>query len=308
MASSRLKTDPRWRVASSRLKTRSALARGELALPDGSASERLTPQRYKVQFTASEEYVRLVEEAKALLSHSVPRAGLDEINLRAMRALVAELERQKYAVTARPHQRARVTPTLAAPVTEAHGAHERVGEGRAAPVTEGYTAHERVNEGRAPARYRAVRAGSLSCSSTSRSESERAAELVREWEPAAEPATDVEHVRPRWRERYVAAGIRRSVFARDEGRCTHTADSGQRCRETHELELHHLKAFAQGGAHSEENLTLRCRAHNDLAAEKDFGRDFIELARDSTEHEPWATQGAARGDNPAGPARKPSLS
>ena len=24
-----------------------------------------------------------------------------------------------------------------------------------------------------------------------------------------------------------------------------------------------------------ENLTLRCKAHNDLAAEHDFGRDFM---------------------------------
>ena len=37
---------------------------------------------------------------------------------------------------------------------------------------------------------------------------------------------------------------------------------------THGIELHHLKAFAEGGEHTEENLTLRCRAHNALAAEE----------------------------------------
>jgi hypothetical protein len=63
-----------------------------------------SPQRYKVQFTAGEEYVKLVEEAKALLSHSVPRATLDEIQLRAMRALVAELKRRKHAVVAPPQK------------------------------------------------------------------------------------------------------------------------------------------------------------------------------------------------------------
>jgi hypothetical protein len=41
-------------------------------------AEPLSPQRYKVQFTAGEEYVKLVEEAQALLSHSAPRATLDE--------------------------------------------------------------------------------------------------------------------------------------------------------------------------------------------------------------------------------------
>jgi hypothetical protein len=70
------------------------------------------PQRLKVQFTANEEYVALVEEAKALLSHSLPRADLAEIHRRAMRNLVAELKRRKYATTAR---RARAATTVGAP-------------------------------------------------------------------------------------------------------------------------------------------------------------------------------------------------
>jgi 5-methylcytosine-specific restriction endonuclease McrA len=88
----------------------------------------------------------------------------------------------------------------------------------------------------------------------------------------------------------VTAAIRRAVFALDQGRCTYTSVLGQRCDETHGLELHHATAFALGGEHSKENLTLRCRAHNTLAAEADFGRDFVALARDSTDHEPWVAQ------------------
>jgi hypothetical protein len=90
---------------------------------------------------------------------------------------------------------------------------------------------------------------------------------------------------PRQRGRYVPAAVRRAVFQRDAGRCTYTDASGQRCRETHALELHHVTAFAQGGEHTEANLTLRCRAHNALAAEADFGRDFIELTRASNDDE-----------------------
>jgi hypothetical protein len=67
--------------------------------------------------------------------------------------------------------------------------------------------------------------------------------------------------------------------SRGTTRCTYTDASGQRCRETHSLELHHLEALARGGDHSEENLSLRCRAHNALAAEQDFGRDVIERAK-----------------------------
>ncbi|HVJ16853.1 MAG TPA: hypothetical protein VM686_15540 [Polyangiaceae bacterium] len=78
--------------------------------------------------------------------------------------------------------------------------------------------------------------------------------------------------------------MRRAVFSRDQGRCNET---GQRCRETHGLELHHLRAFALGGELTAENITLRCRAHNTLAAEEDFGKELIERAKDSSEHESW---------------------
>jgi hypothetical protein len=49
-----------------------------------------------------------------------------------------------------------------------------------------------------------------------------------------------------------------------------------------------LVPFARGGEHRLDNVTLRCRAHNALAAEQDFGRDFVALARDSSQHETWA--------------------
>ena len=65
-----------------------------------------------MQFTASEEYVKLVEQARALLSHSGPRPALDELHLRAMRALVAELERRKYAVTEQARKRLSATEVL----------------------------------------------------------------------------------------------------------------------------------------------------------------------------------------------------
>jgi hypothetical protein len=92
---------------------------------------------------------------------------------------------------------------------------------------------------------------------------------------------------PRRRGRYVPADVRRAVFERDEARCTFIDDSGRRCPETHRLELHHLLAFARGGDSTEENLTLRCQAHNALAAENDFGRDFVDAARASPPHDPW---------------------
>src|SRR6188768_2195440 len=60
------------------------------------------PLRYSVQFSAAEEYVQLVERAKALLSHAHTKSSLEEIHLRAMRLLVADLEKRRFAKTARP--------------------------------------------------------------------------------------------------------------------------------------------------------------------------------------------------------------
>jgi hypothetical protein len=39
------------------------------------------------------------------------------------------------------------------------------------------------------------------------------------------------------------------------------------------LEYHHEQAWARGGATAVDNLSLRCWAHNALAAEEDFGRE-----------------------------------
>jgi 5-methylcytosine-specific restriction endonuclease McrA len=208
----------------------------ELQSPEP-APARLEPQRYLVQFEASEEYVELVERAKALLSHTAPRADRGELHLRAIRCLVAELERQKYAVTARPR-------SLTAGGSE--------------------------------------RNASSQLESRQEREPSPRSDFPQEREP---PRTSK---RPRQRGRHVPAAIRRAVFARDAGRCTHTSDTGQRCRETALLQLHHTKAFARGGEHRLENLTLRCRAHNALAAEDDFGKDVVAQARDSRPHEPWA--------------------
>jgi hypothetical protein len=73
----------------------SALARSETAPVTG-------PLRYGVQFSAQEEYVQLVERAKALLSHAHGKSSLEEIHLRAMRLLVADLEKRRFGTKARP--------------------------------------------------------------------------------------------------------------------------------------------------------------------------------------------------------------
>ena len=66
-----------------------------------------------VQLTTTEEYVQLVERAQALLSNTLPAAAFEQLHLRAMQSLVAELEKRKYAVTtrSRDHAIARHAPS-----------------------------------------------------------------------------------------------------------------------------------------------------------------------------------------------------
>ncbi len=76
--------------------------------------------------------------------------------------------------------------------------------------------------------------------------------------------------------RHIPVAVRREVWERDGGRCTYVDERGQRCRETAMLELHHERAFALGGPPTAANISLRCACHNRLAAEHDFGREFME--------------------------------
>jgi len=164
------------------------------------------PQRYRIEFTASQEYADLLERAQDLLSHAVPNRSLEAVHLRALRLLVEKLERRKYGA-----------PRTDAPTTTQAPAQR---ESSAMPVESKKRAHK-----------------------------------------------------PRQR---VVAAVRREVHDRDGALCTFVDDTGQRCRETRLLELHHVHAHARSRDDSAGNLTWRCQAHNALAAEQDFGRACIE--------------------------------
>jgi hypothetical protein len=77
----------------------------------------------------------------------------------------------------------------------------------------------------------------------------------------------------------IPAAIRHTVWLRDRGQCTWVHPGGSRCPERGMLELDHIKMWCRGGDHSEDNLTLRCRRHNQVAAEQELGTGFMAQAR-----------------------------
>ncbi|HEX9604536.1 MAG TPA: hypothetical protein VF973_12360 [Myxococcales bacterium] len=93
------------------------------------------------------------------------------------------------------------------------------------------------------------------------------------------PAEDVEAASSR----HVPDAIKREVFERDGGRCTFTDEHGRRCAETGALEFDHQDGFARTHLHRADRIRLLCRAHNQHAAEKMYGRAFMERARASVD-------------------------
>ena len=68
---------------------------------------------------------------------------------------------------------------------------------------------------------------------------------------------------------------RRRVFKRDGEQCTYRSADGRRCSSRKCLELDHIISRAKGGSDDEDNLRVRCRAHNGLHAEDTFGKEHV---------------------------------
>lgn len=80
--------------------------------------------------------------------------------------------------------------------------------------------------------------------------------------------------------RLVPAEVKRAVRKRDGGRCTFVSDDGRRCPSRSFLEYEHVEPVARGGRATVAGIRLLCRAHNQHAAERVFGTDFMSRKRD----------------------------
>jgi hypothetical protein len=79
--------------------------------------------------------------------------------------------------------------------------------------------------------------------------------------------------------RYIPQWLKDFVYRRDGGRCTYETSDGCRCCATTGLEYDHVVPVALGGrATKPEDVRLRCRAHNRLAAEEIFGAGYVASA------------------------------
>jgi hypothetical protein len=138
----------------------------------------------------------------------------------------------------------------------------------------------------------------LTASAELRAKLERATDLMRHRNPSGDLAVVVEQAldalleklekerlaktsRPRrtaarvTKKGYVAAAVRRDVFARHGEQCAFVDAQGRRCESRAFLELDHVDSRALGGSDAAENLRILCRGHNQLHAEEVFGREHV---------------------------------
>jgi hypothetical protein len=170
-----------------------AIAATSVGVPSAPRAEvvPLAPERYKVQFTVSQETHEKLRRVQDLLRHRVPNGDPSVIFERAITLLLEDLEKKKTAATERPRPAVRV---------DKHS-------------------------------------------------------------------------------RHIPAEVRRTVWARDGGRCRFEGPHG-RCNETGFLEFHHVVPYAAGGGTTADNLELRCAAHNRYEAEQYFGQGFPMFVRE----------------------------
>jgi 5-methylcytosine-specific restriction endonuclease McrA len=79
--------------------------------------------------------------------------------------------------------------------------------------------------------------------------------------------------------RHIPAAVRRAVLERDGGRCTFVSEQGKRCESRTRLELDHVEPLARGGEATATGIRLLCRAHNQHAADRVLGKQFMDGKR-----------------------------
>jgi hypothetical protein len=209
--------------------------------------EALSADRFGVHFTADVELRDLIERARVVASHRLPKGDLASLMKLALTTFVQQEEKRRFAVGSRPRKvavggkprKVAVDSKLVASRVAAEAANATALVETSARGAEERDAPSAPPGGVLPTSKRPCRAVSFSQLGT--------------------------------RGRYIAAAVRREVYVRDCGRCSFVSADGRRCEARGFLEFDHIRPWAALGASEADNLRLRCRAHNGLHARDCFG-------------------------------------
>jgi hypothetical protein len=76
--------------------------------------------------------------------------------------------------------------------------------------------------------------------------------------------------------RYISPEIRERVHDRGQYQCEFRSPDGRRCSSRTGLQIEHQRPFARYRSHEERFLKLFCAAHNRLAADRVYGKEFMD--------------------------------
>jgi hypothetical protein len=220
--------------------------------------EALSADRFGVHFTADTELRDLIERARALASHRLPKGDLSSLMKLALTTFVNQEEKRRFAVGGKPRVAAAVggKPREVAAVG---GKPRMAAVGNKLESSAGQVEPVCSTAGEAGAR-------------TSRGHDTPPAPPGGVWAESEQPRSAADCSRMgKKRGRYVAAAVRRELYLRDHGRCSFVSAAGRRCGARAFLEFDHVEPWAALGASAADNLRLRCSAHNGLHARHCFG-------------------------------------
>ena len=111
--------------------------------------------------------------------------------------------------------------------------------------------------------------------------------------PAPERTSNAKPSRPAQpgRRTAIPMHVQRAVRERDKNRCASEMPGGGVCGSEHQLEFDHRIPVARGGKSTVENIFLRCKRHNDQAARKVFGEEFMKRKKARRTERPSASAG-----------------
>ncbi len=227
------------------------------------------PERYRLAVTLDEEGYALLEQVKALMCHRISGNDMGAVITEALELLRDRLETERFGSrrsrkTAKNEKKSGATPddehcpstTEVADSGQGHPVHV------AEPVVEEVNCEKQtLPEQSSPVQ---VMAEINQPESNAQPDSAQLNLTLDSGNSNASP-TDDKHLR------YIPKQIRRAVYERDDGRCTFTDPATGRQCSSRRVQLHHINPWCKGGPHTAANLTLRCHAHNSLAAEEDLG-------------------------------------
>ncbi len=75
--------------------------------------------------------------------------------------------------------------------------------------------------------------------------------------------------------RHIPSSVCERLLGRADYQCEFRGPGGVRCTARTRLEVDHIQPVGKGGSCDEENLRVLCRGHNLLAAEREFGEEFM---------------------------------